>query len=591
MASWLAGPGDDPWSRPLFAADEEDAGGGGRRDASECHEVNGIGAHRFKGADYAVFAAILSISIFIGLYVGFFRGRIRTASAFLVGNRSMHFLPVALSMILGHSSAVVMLGNPAEMYNYGVLLYVLSFAFLVGGPLATALFLPVYENLRITSVNELMSNGLVLYAPSLALAQVTNMNVYVIVGIVFGVCVFYASVGGIKAIVWSDTLMFVILLVTMAALIIRGTGLDGGVATVWSDSLQTGRLEMFRNDPSIAERYTFWSVFFGGIFYWVGLTAMNQASVQRLLTMPNYKEATKLTGGVGGHFALIRNSRIHRCIWLTAVGNIVISSALFYLGMMLYSSYKHCDPISAKMIKRSDQLLPLYVMDVMHSFPGVPGLFVASIFSTSIGSVAAMLNGMAAVTLRDFIIGVLHRDLTDIQAGTISKILSFCYGIASVAFLVVMSRTGSMVEVVNYSSQRGHFWGTSVAVHDGRIVYDLLPISVDGCLCNATIAAPKSASGPVLPIFLISTMWYSPIGFVIFLIASIILSGITGFQDPRDLDQSLLSPVAKWLFNKLPPSVRTRLRLPIYESQEREMTSTIDDGVSKKKKKTYDIRL
>jgi len=75
--------------------------------------------------------------------------------------------------------------------------------------------------------------------------------------------------------------------------------------------------------------------------------------------------------------------------------------------LVIFATYKDCDPLSAKVSKNSfiskllpvyfekeiiyeistqyvskpDQLFPLFVMDILGQFPGVPGLFVAGIFS------------------------------------------------------------------------------------------------------------------------------------------------------------------------------------------------------------------
>lgn len=47
--------------------------------------------------------------------------------------------------------------------------------------------------------------------------------------------------------------------------------------------------------------------------------------------------------------------------------------------------------------------MPLFVIDAMGNSPGLPGLFVAGIFSASLSSVSAALNSLAAVTLEDYI--------------------------------------------------------------------------------------------------------------------------------------------------------------------------------------------
>lgn len=55
--------------------------------------------------------------------------------------------------------------------------------------------------------------------------------------------------------------------------------------------------------------------------------------------------------------------------------------------MILYDTYKDCDPLLAGNITGQDQLLPLYVMNFMGNLKGVPGFFVAGIFAASLGYV------------------------------------------------------------------------------------------------------------------------------------------------------------------------------------------------------------
>lgn len=48
--------------------------------------------------------------------------------------------------------------------------------------------------------------AIVVYAPALALAQVTGLNVYVSVSLICFVCIFYTTLGGMKAVLWTDAI-------------------------------------------------------------------------------------------------------------------------------------------------------------------------------------------------------------------------------------------------------------------------------------------------------------------------------------------------------------------------------------------------
>lgn len=47
----------------------------------------------------------------------------------------------------------------------------------------------------------------------------------------------------------------------------------------------------------------------------------------------------------------------------------------------MYATYHDCDPLTTKLAKAKDQLMPLLVMRVLGDYPGLPGMFIAGIFS------------------------------------------------------------------------------------------------------------------------------------------------------------------------------------------------------------------
>ena len=76
-------------------------------------------AHSFHLADYSIFAVTIIVSLGIGLYYALSGGKQRTTSEYLVGNRQMMILPVAISLMVSFESSIMMLGTPAEVYMFG----------------------------------------------------------------------------------------------------------------------------------------------------------------------------------------------------------------------------------------------------------------------------------------------------------------------------------------------------------------------------------------------------------------------------------------------------------------------------------------
>ena len=406
------------------------------------------------------------------------------------------------------------------------------------------------------------------YAPALALSHVTGLNTYIAVTLVYVVCIFYASQGGMKAVIMTDTFQAAVLLGSLFLIVGYGLFWEGGPSLVWQVNEQSGRMEFFNMNPSPTVRHSFWSVVIGGTIYWTSMFCSNQASVQKYLSVENI-------------------GQVRTALWVSAFGMIIIYTINFLTGMVLYSTYKDCDPLLAGYISGQDQLLPLYVMNFMGSLKGVPGFFVAGIFAASLGTVASALNSLAAITCEDILQGVLKMEMPARKGAIYARWISIFFGALSFALVFVVERLGSVLQValsfngmvggitlglfslgmfIPWANAKGAIvgaitsmvivlWiglGAQIALLNGQIHLDNKPVSVDACPCiNATDMNLKQLTDnndEVYSIYKISYLWYSGIGCILTMLVGVIVSCFTGFQNSADLDQNLLSPPIASLF-------------------------------------------
>lgn len=65
--------------------------------------------------------------------------------------------------------------------------------------------------------------------------------------------------------------------------------------------------------------------------------------------------------------------------------NIPVITVLFSLswvvGMVIFTVYANCDPLTSGYIKKFDEVLPFFVEDRFNYLPGILGLFMASLFN------------------------------------------------------------------------------------------------------------------------------------------------------------------------------------------------------------------
>lgn len=69
---------------------------------------------------------------------------------------------------------------------------------------------------------------------------------------------------------------------------------------------------------------------------------------------------------------------------ITMIGLVLNKSYIVLTGLIMYTKYYDCDPITTKQVRKTDQMIPFFVLDIGHHIPGLPGLFVAGILCASL---------------------------------------------------------------------------------------------------------------------------------------------------------------------------------------------------------------
>lgn len=100
-----------------------------------------------------------------------------------------------------------------------------------------------------------------------------------------------------------------------------------------------------------------------------------------------------------------------------------------------------------QLAKRNDQLLPLLVMETLGEFPGLPGLFVAGVFSAALSSLSTGLNSMSAVVLEDFVKTFVKKPLTERQTGYIMRFVVVIFGAICVGLVFVVEKLGAVLQL------------------------------------------------------------------------------------------------------------------------------------------------
>lgn len=222
----------------------------------------------FKGIDYGLFVLLLIMSCAIGLYYGFFAKRKQnTTEQYMLGGKKMNIFAVSASLVASHVSATTILGVPADIYAYGTQYWMIVIPVTCVAVALLNIYLPVYHDMQVSSSFQYLEKRydrkvrlmaslmflsqvitytpVVIYGPSIAFAQVTGIHEHIVGPLICVICIFYTTIGGLKAVVWTDFLQFIIMMAAILAVIFLGMYKAGGWINVWKTADEGGRLIFF----------------------------------------------------------------------------------------------------------------------------------------------------------------------------------------------------------------------------------------------------------------------------------------------------------------------------------------------------------
>ncbi|KMQ94834.1 sodium-coupled monocarboxylate transporter 1-like protein [Lasius niger] len=220
-----------------------------------------------------------------------------------------------------------------------------------------------------------------------------------------------------------------------------------------------------------------------------------------------------------------------------------------------------------QLARAKDQLLPLLVMNVLGDFPGLPGIFVAGVFSAALSSLSTGLNSMAAVVLEDFVKPFIKTPFTRRAADIFMKLTVVILGVTCVGLVFVVEQTGTQVlqgaligGLAGLSFMGWLGLSAEAAIASGQIKFDVKPVTTEGCTYsfpqaeNLLLSVPPdsildNANGEEpWALYRLSYLWYTMTGALVTISVGLIVTLITS-QNVEKLDPMLLAPFVRKYVN------------------------------------------
>ena len=382
--------------------------------------------------DWIVCVGYLLLVVSLGLW---FAHDQSSNDEFFLGGRNMHWMPVGLSLFATTISSNSFVGFPAEgaFGNYHQLLAILFIPFVII-PIVCYWFIPFYKRMGTVSLYEylerrfnkevrLFASGIFMFYSAgwmatmlLAVSRIlevvleteSNSDVIIMIIVVGVLATLYTAVGGVKAVIWTDTIqafalgggLFVLLFYIVSQI-------NGGWIGMFRQGMEAEKFEMFSTSGGWGERNIYSACAYGFIIY-LGAQVATYSGFQRYVTVDTISDA-------------------RRSLYVKGVFTLFACTLFFLVGTALYVFYQQ----SAATVelfdamaegKAKDQLLPHFVVYYARGF-GMTGLLLAGLFAAAMSSLDSGINSMSASFVIDWCngreLGVTSNRIITLVFGTI----------------------------------------------------------------------------------------------------------------------------------------------------------------------------
>ncbi|PLX13265.1 MAG: sodium:solute symporter, partial [Marinilabiliales bacterium] len=269
-------------------------------------------------SSFAVITVLVGYFIVL-LVISFFTGRKADNQGFFLGNRKSPWYVVAFGMIGASLSGVTFISLPGwvESSQFSYMQMVLGY--LVGYLVIATILMPLYYRLNLTSIYTYLQDrfGIFSYKTGASffllsrtigaafrlflVANVLQITIFDAWKVPFFVTVIitilliwlYTFKGGIKTIIWTDTLQtFFMLLAVGVSIVLVSKELNLSFSNI-ADTISDSNLsQIFFFDDWTDKRF-FWKQFLGGAFITIVMTGLDQDMMQKNLSCKNVKDAKK----------------------------------------------------------------------------------------------------------------------------------------------------------------------------------------------------------------------------------------------------------------------------------------------------------
>ncbi|MBX2845485.1 MAG: sodium:solute symporter [Saprospiraceae bacterium] len=385
----------------------------------------------------SILLAIIGLYFLVLLAVAYFTSRKADSQSFYIGNKQSPWYLVAFGMIGASLSGVTFVSVPgwvnATQFSY----FPMVLGYLLGYLVIGAVLMPLYYRLNLVSIYTYLKDrfGIASYKTGASFFLLSrtigaafrlflvagvmqyiifdswNVPFWVTVAITILLIWIYTFRGGIKTIVWTDSLQtFFMLLAVIMSIYVIAKNLNFGFGELISEVRNSEYAKMWFFEGLFQDNRHFVNRFFGGAFIALTMTGLDQDMMQKNLSCKNIGDAQK------------------NMFWFSIV-LVVVNIFFLALGALLYI-YAAQKGISVP--ERPDYLFPEIAVNNLNSVAAI--VFFLGLIAAAYSSADSALTSLTT----SFCIDILGFDPKDASATSKRKRITVHIGFSILLLLLII---------------------------------------------------------------------------------------------------------------------------------------------------------
>lgn len=371
---------------------------------------------------------IISLIIYflITVWIGYLCARrLKTTEGYFVGGRNVPSWAVGISMVGTAVSSVTFLAYPGAAYEGDWRMLVPGLTIPIAAAVAIFFFVPYYRRIRLVSAYEylelrfgswarvygcivwaltqLFRMGLILFLVSIAVNALTGLDTYLLIFILGLFILLYTAFGGLEAVIWTDVMQTLVLLMggffCIAAVYFDAPAAAAGLL---SDAWEGGKFSLTVTWDFDFTRDTIWVLLLYGLTQNLQEFSSDQTKIQRYLAASSDRGAKN-------------------AVWVGGIGCVPVWTLFMFVGTCLWIFYLQNPNLLPDDIL-PDQVFPHFILTQLPE--GVGGFVLAAVMAAAMSSIDSSLNGSATVLTSDLYRRFFVRGKSDTHYFQIARLIT-----------------------------------------------------------------------------------------------------------------------------------------------------------------------